>query len=327
MLPNDLSFPGGGKGWLIATAVGASLLLNLALAARMFVFTNAPDSGDDGTLPTAINAPIPPAEVPPLPAPLGTRADTDMRVFHGTVASSLSATFDDPALAAVFARQFVWDVDVRRDLHKGDTISVLYRQPEKGEPVLLAAKLRRGGEQELNAYRFQADGDRYPSYWSKEGQEVPRQLVEAPITDYEQITSLLKDRPTHAGMDFKAPVGTPIVSPRAGVVTRTNWRSANGDCVEVRYEDGTTAKFLHLNEVSVKQGQTIIAGTEVGKSGNTGRSTAAHLHYQLEKDGKVIDPIAYHGTLRRQLGPAAFNALSAQVAEYEAALDGRVAER
>ena len=327
MLPNDLSLPGGGKAWLIATAVGASLLLNLALAAKMFVFTNAPDSGEDTDLPVAVNAPIPPAEVPPLPAPLGVRTDNDVKVFHGTVTSSLSAAFDDPALAAVFTRQFVWDVDVRRDLHKGDEVSVLYRQPEKGEPILLAAKLKRNGEQELNAFRFQADGDRYPSYWTKGGQEVPRQLVEAPMADYEQITSLLKDRPTHAGMDFKAPVGTPVVSPRAGVVTRTNWKSGNGSCVEVRFEDGTTAKFLHLNEVGVKVGQSIIAGTEVGKSGNTGRSTAAHLHYQLEKDGKVIDPLAYHGTLRRQLGPAALNALTAQITEYEAALDGRVAAR
>jgi hypothetical protein len=150
--------------------------------------------------------------------------------------------------------------------------------------------------------------------------------------------TLSSHAPSAADLVIGAYVGAvrPSADPAAAAVPEAKRRYHRGSVVqldgesrvvEVRFEDGTTAKFLHLNEVGVKVGQSIIAGTEVGKSGNTGRSTAAHLHYQLEKDGKVIDPLAYHGTLRRQLGPAALNALTAQVTEYEAALDGRVAAR
>ena len=61
------------------------------------------------------------------------------------------------------------------------------------------------------------------------------------------------------------------------------------------------AKWLHLETVTVKAGQVVKPGTKIGTIGNTGRSTAAHLHYQLDKGKRNIDPVKYHGTLRRQL--------------------------
>ena len=84
---------------------------------------------------------------------------------------------------------------------------------------------------------------------------LPLQLKNGPLHDYQQITSLLKDRPTHKGMDFKTPVGTEVVAPFAGTVVRSNWNFGNnGNCIEVQYEDGVLAKFLHLNENKVKPG-------------------------------------------------------------------------
>lgn len=341
MLPPSFTLPEGGKGWLIAAAVGASVLLNAVLLVRGRAMEE-PEAGPDlvGESSSVMNAPVPPSEVPPLPAPLGIAGDTSTVVYTSTITSSLSAAFQGvtvgrpAAVSAVFSRLFVWDVDVRRDLQRGDSLTVLYRQPDAGEPVVLAAQLRlanrgdSGGDRTLTAYRFQAPGDRYPSFWTRTGEEVPRQLIDGPMTEYEQITSLLKDRPTHAGMDFKAPVGAPVLAPRAGTVTRTNWKAANGNCVEVRFQDGTSAKFLHLNEVLVKDGQAVSAGTEIGKVGNTGHSTGPHLHYQLEQGGRVLDPVAYHGTVRRQLSRDTVGRLLAPVAaEYDAQLEQRVAAR
>jgi murein DD-endopeptidase MepM/ murein hydrolase activator NlpD len=116
-------------------------------------------------------------------------------------------------------------------------------------------------------------------------------------------------------MDFKTPVGTAVRSPKAGTVTRTNWNvGANGDCVELRYADGVLAKFLHLQSVGVRVGQRVAAGAIIATSGNTGRSTAPHLHYQLDRGERAIDPVDYHGTTRRKLP-----------AESQPALDGVVA--
>jgi murein DD-endopeptidase MepM/ murein hydrolase activator NlpD len=243
----------------------------------------------------------------------------------GTVEHSLARTFqrlaakDGDALASVFSRLFVWDVDMRRHLQSGDAVALVWRMGSDGLPEVAAGSLRVGKQgRTLAAYRWQAPGDPYPSYWYLDGTEVPHRLKESPLAQYEQITSLLKDRPTHRGMDFKVPVGTEVMSPRAGVVTRANWNwAANGNCIEIRYDDGVLAKFLHLNENRADVGDRVNAGQVIALSGNTGRSTAPHLHYQLDQGEKALDPIDYHGSLRRQLDEAQIAALRRDVADIE----------
>lgn len=346
MIPDSLRFPPGGKPWLLYGLLGASLTLNLGLAIKYGRTEEAPAPAPAaapaivpiGEETTISNPAVPADQVVPLPQPLGVARAAGTEVYTGTVTSSLSVTFQEApntnpaALTAVFARLFAWDLDLRRDLKKGDTVEVLYEQPEGAEPLVLAARLRSqpgtSVEKVYAAWRYQAPGDRFPSYWSDTGEEVPRRLIDGPMPDYDQITSLLKDRPTHEGMDFKSPIGAPVVTPRAGKVTRTNWNhAANGNCVEIQFSDGTLAKFLHLNENLVKQGQSVSAGTEIAKSGNTGRSTGPHLHYQLEKGGKVLDPIDYHGTLRRHLPPDAMAGFEQRKKELMEQLDGRLASR
>ena len=355
MIPEFLKNPPMGRPWLLFGLLGCSLVLNLALVTRtdelpadaaMSVPDGTTAAGEAAPSPAVIevvgeatdvsNAAVPADQVPPLPEPLGVTARAGTTVFSGLVNSSLSATFQTAqarspaALSAVYARLFVWDVDLKRDLHKGDQVEVLYEDPTSGEPLILAARLRMNAgaatERVVDAFRYQAQGDRFASYWSSTGEEVPRRLIDGPLADYEQITSLLKDRPTHEGMDFKTPIGSEVRAPRAGKVTRVNWNhAANGNCVEMRFSDGTLAKFLHLNENRVKEGQSVTAGEVLALSMNTGRSTCPHLHYQLEKGGRTTDPVDYHGTLRRQLPPEMMTDFGAKVKALSAQLDGRVA--
>jgi murein DD-endopeptidase len=250
------------------------------------------------------------------------------KALGGKVEHSLARTFqrlapeEGDALASVFSRLFVWDVDMRRHLQSGDAVAVVWRMGSDGFPEVAAGSLRASKlGQTLAAYRWQAPGDPYPSYWYLDGTEVPHRLKESPLAQYEQITSLLKDRPSHRGMDFKVPVGTEVMSPRAGVVTRANWNwAANGNCIEIRYDDGVLAKFLHLNENRVDAGDRVSAGQVIALSGNTGRSTAPHLHYQLDQGEKALDPIDYHGSLRRHLDEAQIAALRRDVADIERSL-------
>jgi len=250
-------------------------------------------------------------------------------VISGEVEHSLARTFqreageDGDALAGVYARLFVWDVDMRRDLRAGDAIAVVWRRASDGLPEIAAASLHSSRlGRTLTAYRWQAAGDPFPSYWYLDGSEVPLRLQDSPIVQYEQVTSLLKDRPTHKGMDFKTPVGTEVTSPRAGTVTRSNWNwKANGNCIEIRYDDGMVAKFLHLNENRVKPGDRVAAGQVIALTGNTGHSTAPHLHYQLDRGSKTIDPLDYHGTVRRSLDPEQTAALQGDAAGFQQMLD------
>jgi murein DD-endopeptidase len=228
-------------------------------------------------------------------------------VVDAQITSSLSGGLagkpDGTVLAALAGRLFMWHLDLRKEIERGDRVRILYYKDASGELVIAAARYRslRTGVA-FDAFRFQASDDLSASYWDGEGREVPERLRDGPLRRYDQITALLKDRPTHRGMDFKTPIGTPVFAGRAGTVGRVNWRrGGNGNCLEIRFRDGTLAKYLHLSSVSARPGRAVRAGEQVALTGNTGRSTAPHLHYQLERGQRTIDPLEYHGTYRRTL--------------------------
>jgi murein DD-endopeptidase len=212
------------------------------------------------------------------------------------------------------------DLDLRHDVANGDDVQVLWRHAPGEQPEIGAASYRSQTLGKLlRAYRFRAGGDEFASYWDESGREVARRLKSGPLAHYDQITALLKDRPTHQGMDFKTPVGTPVVAPRAGVVNRINWKlSGNGHCVELRYDDGVIAKFLHLESIQVRPGTRVRPGQPIARSGNTGHSTAPHLHYQLMRGGRPLDPVDYHGVTQRQLPAADLAALKSQISTLRA---------
>jgi murein DD-endopeptidase len=247
------------------------------------------------------------------------------QLLDTTVRGSISESFvaalaaDGAELAAHLARIFMWDLNLHRDVEPGDRVRLIWRRNAAGDPEIRAARyqsLRLG--KSLWVYRFSAAKDEYPSYWDREGVETPRRLKASPLLDYEQITALLKDRPTHQGLDFKTPEGTPVHAPRAGVATRLDWKlHGNGHCVELRYADGTLAKFLHLSAIKVRGGARVRAGQVIALTGNTGHSTAPHLHYQLSRGTRTLDPVDYHGVERRRLEGAALAAFRAELADFD----------
>ena len=333
--------PPYGKPWLLYGLLGCSLLLNVVM-----VLDEGPAAGPASasaeadvapSLETASPSPAEGAVPPPaLPsAPAVAPMPGDWTVTSGEVSGTLAATFrgavgeDGDALSAVFSRLFVWDMELRRDVMKGDHMEVAWHKNADGIYEIAAARLHSSKlGRTLTAYRWQAPGDAYPSYWQEDGTEVPYRLQSSPLIDYEQITSLLRDRPTHKGMDFKTPVGTEVVSPKAGVVTRVNWNwASNGNCVEVQFDDGAVAKFLHLSENKVDVGTRVAPNQVLALSGNTGHSMGPHLHYQVEVGGKVVDPIDYHGAVRRNFEASQSPAFQADRARLDALLGQSLAAR
>jgi murein DD-endopeptidase len=316
--------PGGRPLGLLALSAG-SLLLNVVLVANLVLGGGSSQAAVAEVAPVEAAVAEVAAEAAPA-APVDVPAD--VKVVHASVQHSLARTFQDntpdehaDVVSAVYARLFFWDLDLRSDLQKGDVVQVAYTWDGALAHIPVASYESKKLGRTLHAYEFQATGDTYPSWWDDSGQEMAMRLVDGPLADYEQVTSLLKDRPKHRGMDFKVPEGAPVTSPKSGSVLRTNWNHANnGNCVEVRYNDGTVAKFLHLSRTDVKDGQSVGAGTVLGLTGNTGHSTAPHLHYELEKNGKVVDPIDYHGVVRRQLPAADQAAFDAEKARLDGIL-------
>ena len=108
-----------------------------------------------------------------------------------------------------------------------------------------------------------------------------------------------KVRKMHKGMDFTAPRGTPVFASGDGVVIRADNRSSGyGKHIRVDHGYGYKTLYAHLHKYNVKKGRKVKRGDVIGFVGSTGRSQAPHLHYEVRKDGRHINPINfYYGNL------------------------------
>ncbi len=116
-----------------------------------------------------------------------------------------------------------------------------------------------------------------------------------------------KTRRKHKGMDFSAPTGTPIYSTSDGKVIRADGRAPGyGKHIRIDHGFGYVTLYAHLSQYNVRRGQEVKRGDVIGFVGNTGRSVAPHLHYEIRKDGVAVNPINfYYGDLNTE----EFNAL------------------
>lgn len=99
----------------------------------------------------------------------------------------------------------------------------------------------------------------------------------------------------HAGIDIAAPIGTPILAAASGVVEYSAWNDGGyGNMIDIRHADGTITRYAHMNELYVKEGQTVSQGQTIGAMGSTGFSTGPHLHFEIRPNGgSAIDPMAF----------------------------------
>jgi murein DD-endopeptidase MepM/ murein hydrolase activator NlpD len=227
-------------------------------------------------------------------------------------------------LVQVVVRTLVWWIDVPNGLRKGDTVEILYETRSAAEPVVHAVRFKSG--KTYVTYRFKAATEAHPRFYLSSGEELEQRLENAPLDDYEQVSSLLRDGRGHNGVDFRTPVGTPVKAPFDGTVSRKTWHfKMNGNSLELK-ESGSpqrTALFLHLSSIppEVKPGERVSAGQVIAQTGNTGHSFAPHLHYELHaNNGNLLDPFRSHSVMRRKLADADRTAFDAEVRRLEGLL-------
>jgi murein DD-endopeptidase MepM/ murein hydrolase activator NlpD len=97
----------------------------------------------------------------------------------------------------------------------------------------------------------------------------------------------------HKGIDFGAPSGTPAVATGNGIVIFSGWNAGYGRVVIISHGYGLTTLYAHNSKLLVKQGDKVKKGQTISKVGNTGRSTGAHLHYEVKLNGKNVNPAKY----------------------------------
>ena len=134
--------------------------------------------------------------------------------------------------------------------------------------------------------------------WQRDVARVGKVPTALPLTNDFSITSgfgvradpMTRGLSMHEGIDFVAPVGTPVHATAAGTVLRSGRSGAYGELVEVAHADGFVTRYAHLSRRRVDEGDRIQSGQVIGLLGNTGRSTGPHLHYEVIYQGQSMHP-------------------------------------
>ncbi|MEO5844220.1 MAG: M23 family metallopeptidase [Caldimonas sp.] len=227
----------------------------------------------------------------------------------GTIRSSLFGATDEAgipdAVATQLAEVFANDIDFRRDLKRGATFSVVYEAlTADGEPItwgpvagrVLAAEFVNKG-QTFSAMWFR-DGDGKGAYFGLDGQSKQRSFLASPL-EFSRVTSgfsmrmhpILNSWKQHNGVDYGAPIGTPVRTVGDGVVEFAGWQNGYGNVVHVRHGNERLTVYAHLSRVDVAKGQKVDQATIIGAVGQTGWATGPHLHFEVKIDGLQQDPL------------------------------------
>jgi hypothetical protein len=108
-----------------------------------------------------------------------------------------------------------------------------------------------------------------------------------------RVHPVYKIRKFHAGLDFPARVGTAIQASGDGVVVESGWHSGYGNCVKIRHGYGYETLYGHMSKIAVRPGERVKKGQKIGEVGDTGLSTAPHLHYEVHYKGNPVNPINF----------------------------------
>ena len=224
---------------------------------------------------------------------------------QGQITSSLfgavGAAGEDDQLALDLADIFMWDVDFNTELRKGDSFRVAVEKLSLDGRFarygrILAAELVRG-RRVLQAVRF--DGKQGPGYYMPDGRPMRKAFLRSPLRftrissgfTHARLHPILGVVRPHFGVDFAAPIGTPVRASADGVVTRAGADGGYGKVVRMRHANGYETLYGHLSRIDVKVGQRLIQGAVLGAVGMTGLATGPHLDYRMMKAGVFLNPL------------------------------------
>jgi murein DD-endopeptidase MepM/ murein hydrolase activator NlpD len=234
---------------------------------------------------------------------------TTTRLATGSVRTSLFAATDDAnvpdPVATQMAEMFSTDIDFHRELRKGDTFSVVYEAlTADGEPVpwnqgagrVLAAEFVNAGKAYSSVWFSDASGK--GSYFDLDGRSKHSAFLASPLA-FSRITSgfsmrfhpILKEWKKHEGVDYGAPIGTPVHVVGDGVVAFAGQQNGYGNVIQVQHSNNRMTVYAHLSRIDVRRGERVSQGQHIGDVGMTGWATGPHLHFEFRVAGLVKDPL------------------------------------
>ena len=233
-------------------------------------------------------------------------------------------------LAAIYA----WDIDFALDIRAGDAFSLIYEEQYKDGvkvaegPVLAAEFINRN--RPLRAARYvHADGR--ADYYSASGEAMRKAFLRTPV-NFTRISSrfnprrlhpiLNKIRP-HRGIDYAAPIGTPVKATADGAVVLAGSKSGYGKTIILRHGGRYSTVYAHLSRYArgIRAGRPVKQGQTIGYVGQTGLSTGPHLHYEFRIDGVHRNPLTVELPRAESIDKKRLPAFLASIAPVMAQLD------
>jgi murein DD-endopeptidase MepM/ murein hydrolase activator NlpD len=219
----------------------------------------------------------------------------------GSLEESIRAAGGPATLAYRLADVFQWDLDFTKDLKKDDRFEVLYQEVQLDGQfhevgTIFAAVYDNHGRLH-EAYRYGDSG----VYYDGEGRPMRKMFLRSPLR-YSRITSsfsrrrfhpVLREYRPHYGVDYGAPVGTPVQVTANGVVTFAGWDRGGGKVVKVQHSGGYMTAYLHLSRFAsgIRPGARVRQGDIIAYTGATGLASGPHLDYRVKYRDRWIDPL------------------------------------
>ena len=233
-------------------------------------------------------------------------------------------------LAAIYA----WDIDFALDIRAGDAFSLIYEEQYKDGvkvaegPVLAAEFINRN--RPLRAARYvHADGR--ADYYSATGEAMRKAFLRTPV-NFTRISSrfnprrlhpILKKIRPHRGIDYAAPIGTPVKATADGAVVLAGSKSDYGKTIILRHGGRYSTVYAHLSRYArgIRAGRPVKQGQTIGYVGQTGLSTGPHLHYEFRIDGVHRNPLTVELPRAESIDKKRLPAFLASIAPVMAQLD------
>lgn len=229
-------------------------------------------------------------------------------------------------------RVFQWQVDFSRQIREGDTYRFAFEREVRPDGSmragrLLAAEFVNSGTP-YHAVYFDPNGDGRGSYFDLDGESVRRAFLLKPLA-YRRISSrftnsrfhpILKTWRSHRGVDYAANAGTEVMATADGVVTHRGPKGGYGNLIEIRHPNGFITRYAHLRAFrrGLVVGSRVKQSDVIGYVGMTGLANGPHLHYEMLRGGRQIDPLSVDL-------PAGDPVPSEDVGRWRAEMTGRMA--
>jgi len=222
--------------------------------------------------------------------------------IDGSLFQAVTDAGEKPELAMRIAAIFAYDLDFYTDPRPGDTFRLVVEKKilANGETAsygrILAAEYDNGGR----AYRAILFHDPFgdPAYYTPDGKSMKRAFLHSPLKFAAPITShfsyhrfhpILKEYRPHLGIDYGAPMGTPVQTIADGKVIFAARKGGDGNLVKVQHSNGYTTYYMHLSKILVRDGQRVQQGQNIGLVGMTGLATGPHLDFRIEQHGTFLN--------------------------------------